>query len=519
MYPKEVRQDAVSLFKLGLSPRQATRHLCGPSYDAVNRWHKQFLETGTVREKPLRWQKFTDGQKRRAVDHYLANGKNQSKTIEALGYPSRPLLCQWIDELAPGERKKTKSHRKANRFTLEEKAEAVIQGYSDVGTGPKQTARDIGIDPVTFYNWRKDLLGEKAQETVDNLAEHATPDPADIEALTEEIASLKAQIRRLKMEKAVWEGAAELVKKDPGVDPSNLTNREKAILIDALKDEFTVTELLDVAGIPKSSYYYQHEALARPDKYAGLRARVAEIFNARNAAFGSLRIWAELRRGDDGHEPVVVSEKVVRRIMAEEKLEVIYAKKAKRKYSSYAGEISQAPENLVKRDFHADAPDKLWLTDITEFGLPFGKVYLSPIIDCFDGEVVSWKASQHPTGDLATDMLEEALDKLPDGHSVVCHSDRGVHYRTHAWIDLCDERGVMRSMSKKGCSPDNSACEGFFGRLKNEFFYYRDWKGVGYNEFVSMLGDYITFYNTKRIKQSLGWMSPAEYRESLGLAA
>ncbi len=116
-------------------------------------------------------------------------------------------------------------------------------------------------------------------------------------------------------------------------------------------------------------------------------------------------------------------------------------------------------------------------------------------------------------------MLEDALATLGPGEAVTCHSDRGLHYRTHAWIDLCAERGVARSMSKKGCSPDNSAMEGFFGRLKNEMFYYRDWKGVDYETFVAMLDEYIIYYNEKRIKKSLGWMSPVEYRQSLGLAA
>lgn len=518
MYSEEVRQDAVSFFKQGYNPRQVTRLLCGPSWWSVNRWYEEFLETGFVHvQRAPREQKFTEEQKRTAVDHYLANGKNQSKTVEALGYPSRTLLCQWIDELAPGERRKTKPHGKANKATLEEKVELLARAYSPDACGVKETARNDGINPVTLYNWRHEILGEKAQEIVDEIAKVDEAESAG--ALKEEIATLKAQIRRLKMEKAVWEGAAELVKKDPGVDPANLTNREKAVLVDALRFEYTVEELLEVVSMPKSSYYYQREAMRREDKYADLRIRIAEIFHEKKGTFGSLRIWAELRREDGEHEPVIVSEKVVRRIMAEEGLEVIFAKKKKRKWSSYGGEVSEAPENLVNRDFHADEPNQLWLTDITEFGLPFGKVYLSPIVDCFDGMVVSWKTSQHPTGELATDMLAEALKRLPDGRSVTCHSDRGLHYRTHAWIDMCAEHGIVRSMSKKGCSPDNSACEGFFGRLKNEFFYYRDWRGVNYEAFVSMLDDYIAYYNNERIKQSLGWMSPAEYRKSMGVAA
>lgn len=516
MYSKEVRQDALFCFEQGCKPLEVTRILCGPSHDVIYRWHKEYLSTGTIKEKRVYESKFTDEQKRAAVEHYLSNGKNQSATVKALGYPSRPLLCQWVDELAPGERRKTKPHGKTNATTLDEKADTVIQAYFSETGKIKAAARESGVESTTFYNWRKKILGEKAQEIVDEITKADEIENAD--ALKEEIAELKAQIRRLKMEKAIWEGAAELVKKDPGVDPANLTNREKTELIDALRSDYSVEELIDALDIPKSSYYYQREAMRRDDKYADLRIRVTEVFHEKNGTFGSLRIWGELRKGDESHEPIVVSEKVVRRIMAEEGLEVIYSKK-KRHWSSYGGEISEAPKNLVNRDFHADEPNKLWLTDITEFGLPFGKVYLSPIIDCFDGMVVSWQVSSRPTGKLASDMLEEAVSKLPEDHSLICHSDRGVHYRTHDWIDLCEKYGITRSMSKKGCSPDNSACEGFFGRLKNEFFYYRNWRGIDYETFVSMLDDYIRYYNSRRIKQSLGWLSPMEYRRNLGLAA
>jgi len=95
----------------------------------------------------------------------------------------------------------------------------------------------------------------------------------------------------------------------------------------------------------------------------------------------------------------------------------------------------------------------------------------------------------------------------------------GRHYRWDEWIRICEEHGLIRSMSAKGCSPDNAAAEGFFGRLKNELFYGRDWRGVGYEEFRERLAAYLTHYNETRIKKSLDWMSPVQYRRSLGLAA
>lgn len=460
MYPKNIRQDAMAFFEQGYAPKEVTQMLCGPTKWTVNRWHEEYLATGGLHCHSIRTPKFTEEQKREAVDLYLSNGKNLSKVVAELGFPSRPLLCEWIDELAPGERKKTKSHKTANEMSLEGKVEIVSRCTLSSGRGAKQAARDSDIDPVTFYNWRNELLGEKARDTMDEIDAGRRPaNEEEVESLRGEIELLESQIRRLKLEKALWEGAAALVKKDPGVDPANLTNREKATLVDALRSEFTVEELLDAMSMPKSSYYYQRNVIERGDKYADLRIRVREIFEESNATFGSERIWAALRTGDGSHEPVVVSEKVIRRIMGEEGLVVVFAKKRKRKWSSYGGEVSEAPANLVNRDFHADEPNRLWLTDITEFSLPFGKAYLSPIIDCFDGMVVSWKVSRHPTGGLATSMLEEAAETLSPNHCVTCPSDRGLHYRTHGWIGMCAEHGITRSMSKKGCSPDNSACE------------------------------------------------------------
>ena len=131
---------------------------------------------------------------------------------------------------------------------------------------------------------------------------------------------------------------------------------------------------------------------------------------------------------------------------------------------------------------------------------------------------VSWKIGISPNAALANSMLEEACIHLAAGEHPICHSDRGCHYRWPGWIQICKEHGIIRSMSKKGCSPDNSACEGFFGRLKNEFFYGQDWKGVSIKKFIQELDDYMRYYRDKRIKESLGWKSPAQYRQSLGLA-
>lgn len=199
------------------------------------------------------------------------------------------------------------------------------------------------------------------------------------------------------------------------------------------------------------------------------------------------------------------------------KIRQLIVRRKKARYKSYIGEASPAPDNLVARDFRADVPNGIWVTDISEFGLPAGKVYLSPIIDCMDGLAVSRSIGLRPTAELANTSLKAAAQGLKDKEHPIIHSDRGSHYLWPGWLSIMEEYGPIRSMSAKGCPPDNAASEGFFGRIKNEFFYGRGWKGVSLHEFIRQLDRHFQWYNQERIKESLGWVSSVQYRESLGL--
>ena len=273
------------------------------------------------------------------------------------------------------------------------------------------------------------------------------------------------RIRQLELENDILRGAVDLLKAG---SLGSMGNMEKTVLIDKLRLESDrpLRELTDSLRISKSSYEYCRAKLRAKDRHAQLRIDIRRIFDGAGGTRGYRYVHNELREGG-----VVVSEKVVRRLMAEEGCKVAYLKR-RRRYNSYKGEISDAPPNLVGRNFHADAPNKLWLTDITEFRIPAGKVYLGPVVDCFDGMVVSWAISTSPNAELANAMLDAAATLSEDEHPVG-HTDRGYHYRWPGWIERCEKYDITRSMSKKGCSPDNSACEGFFGRLKVELFYDR----------------------------------------------
>lgn len=337
-----------------------------------------------------------------------------------------------------------------------------------------------------------------------------SPSLSEKEKLQEEIASLRSELRRLQLEHDLLQKAGELLKKGLGVDLQLLGNREKTLLVDALKSQYPLAELCICLDLARSSYFYHRARLQMGDKYAGIRHKIRKVFEQNYQCFGYRRIRAFLAR-----ERIALSEKVVQRLMRQEQL--IVATK-RRRYRSYLGEISPAPENLLHRDFHAEKPNQKWLTDITEFALPTGKVYLSPVIDCFDGLVVSWSIGTRPDANLVNSMLDEAMETVT--HSTdrpIIHSDRGAHYRWPGWLSRIQSGKFLRSMSRKGCSPDNAACEGFFGRLKTEWFYRRDWRNTSIEQFIPMLDAYVRWYNEKRIKLSLGSLSPLEYRQSLGI--
>ena len=240
------------------------------------------------------------------------------------------------------------------------------------------------------------------------------------------------------------------------------------------------------------------------DKCLSARRAITDIFESNHRCYGYRRLQASLTRQD-----MTISEKVVQRLMKQESL--VVAKPKRRRYASYLGEISPAPENIINRDFQASAPNEKWLTAITEFQIPAGKVYLSPIIDCFDGMVVSWTIGTNTDAQLVNTMLDAAIETVAETTDrPVVHSDRGGHYRWPSWLSRMSDVNFTRPRSRKACPPDNAACEGFFGRLKNELFYPRDWKGTYITQFIEVVDDYIHWYNEKRIKISLGSISPVE---------
>ena len=287
-----------------------------------------------------------------------------------------------------------------------------------------------------------------------------------------------------------------------GSHPGSISNRRKCELGERLRAAtgLPLREITAFLRISRSSYEYHRARLGR-DRDAAIRRQVVELFEASGGAYGYRRVHAALRR-----RGVRASEKRVRRVMREEGLEA--ARPRRRRYSSYAGEAGRAcaPNLLLVdasrdlHDFSAARPGEVLVTDITEFRLPDDprKVYLSPCVDLYDGDVAAFACGTSPGKALVAEMLEGAVGATGGGFTL--HSDRGWHYRTPDWVAACSAAGVARSMSRKGHSPDNAAMEGFFGRLKVEFFHGRDWSGFTAERFMEELEGYLGWYRRDRLR-------------------
>lgn len=522
MYSREERMKAVKLyFQYDRQVAPVLRELGYPSRGALRRWVAEFEATGDVHAGYRRERhpsKYSEAQKRAAVDYYLTHGRNLQKTVRALGYPNRDTLRQWLNERVEDRAllRTGRVYKPSAKLSEEEKKEAVIDLCSREGQA-REVAKKYGVTRAALYRWKSQLLGSGSpvKRRSANGGPQSSRDTneleSEVESLRKQVEDLRSEVHRLQLERDVLAATAAILKKE-GADPAALSNREKSLITSALLGKYRLRDLLRSLGLAKSSYFYQKAAMAAPDKLAAVRERIRIAFTQSERRYGYRRIHAVLRR--DG---ITISEKVVRRLMREGGLVTVGRKR--RKYASYRGELSPAVPNVIDRDFSADAPNEKWVTDITEFPLPAGKVYLSPIIDCFDGMVVTWSIGTRPNAEMVNTMLDHALATLRPGERPVLHTDRGAHYRWPGWLQRVEAAGLVRSMSRKACTADNAACEGFFGRIKSEMFYGRSWRGVSVRQFIEILDDYLRWYNQRRIKMSLGAMSPMEYRESLSEAS
>ena len=252
----------------------------------------------------------------------------------------------------------------------------------------------------------------------------------------------------------------------------------------------------------RSTYYYYLKH-SDTDKYDKVRKEILDIFDKNKGRYGYRRILAILK-----NRGYIINHKTVLKLMNE--LNIKGKQRKNDKYHSYRGEVGKVAANLLKRDFTATKPFEKLTTDVTEFKVRDNKVYLSPVMDLYNREIVSYSISLSPNLYQIREMLNGLFEKLPADATPLFHSDQGWQYQHTEYQRLLSEHNIIQSMSRKGNCMDNGAMENFFGRLKVEMFYGEKFESV--NSFIEKLKRYIDYYNNERISMKLKGMSPVQYR-------
>ena len=260
--------------------------------------------------------------------------------------------------------------------------------------------------------------------------------------------------------------------------------------------------MLRYIKMARSTYYYNVAHLESTDKYQEERKRISEIFGQHSKRYGYRRVYIQLR-----NEGYTINHKTVQKLMQEMHLKSVVRKV---RYRSYKGDVGRVAPNVLQRDFVATAPNRKWATDVTVFKIGDRKAYLSPILDMYNGEIVSYTISDSPDLRMVIDMVSSAIRKVNPQEGLVLHSDQGWHYQHMQYQMALKRNGIIQSMSRKGNCLDNAMMENFFGIMKSEFLYLQEFKDM--DHFKQELKKYIHYYNNDRIKLRLKGKSPVQYR-------
>lgn len=285
-----------------------------------------------------------------------------------------------------------------------------------------------------------------------------------------------------------------------------------------LQHKYPLVVLLDISGLKRSTYYYTLNKLDKDTKNDDIMNTIIDIYYAHKARYGYRRITLELiNRG------YIVNHKKVKRLMSKMGL---YARTPKAKYKSYKGDMNGTVKNLVldkvidevkhktyyERNFKTERCNEIWSTDVSEFHIAAGKLYLSPILDLHNREIVSYNIFTSPNYEQIKDMLAKAFNKYKDLKGLILTSDQGWQYQMQEYHKALEEKGIIQSMSRKGNCLDNSPMENFFGKMKNEMFYGYEYTFNTLEKLKKEMEDYISFYNNQRITEKLKGLTPVEYR-------
>ena len=262
--------------------------------------------------------------------------------------------------------------------------------------------------------------------------------------------------------------------------------------------------LLELKKMARSTFYYHLKRLKSPEKYKEIKDRISDVFHRNKGRYGYRRITLELQK-----EYPSINHKTVRRLMIELGLR---CEVRKVRYRSYKGETGKTAPNILDRRFKAERPYQKVATDVTQINIAGSKLYLSPVLDMYDGEVLSYTISETPNLKMVMDMLNQLYEKIKIPEGMLMHSDQGWHYQHAAYRKSLESHNIIQSMSRKGNCLDNAMMENFFGLMKSELLYPKKYTSVP--QFIKDLDEYMYYYNNERIKLRLNGLSPVQYREA-----
>ena len=262
--------------------------------------------------------------------------------------------------------------------------------------------------------------------------------------------------------------------------------------------------LLELKKMARSTFYYHMKNIGNDDKYKYVKDKIATIFHKHKGRYGYRRVTEELRK--DVHD---INHKTVKRLMDELGLK---CEVRKVRYRSYKGDVGKTVSNVINRDFTADRPLQKVATDVTQINIGGSKIYLSPVLDMFNGEILSYVISESPNLKMVMDMLNQLYDEVGSTEGMLMHSDQGWHYQHAAYQRSLKNHHIIQSMSRKGNCLDNSVMENFFGIMKSELLYAKKYTSM--DCFITDLKEYMVYYNNERIKLRLNGMSPVLYRKA-----
>ncbi|YAY88449.1 IS3 family transposase [Klebsiella pneumoniae] len=443
--------------------------------------------------------KYSPETKLAVVNHYLSGKDGEQSTADLFGI-ERTSVRRWVRawQFHGAEGLTAKNNHYSDEFKL-----VVVRAVISDRLTMREAAARFNLSAEILVRRWLDVYNDAGAEGLLNMQcgrPGQMTKPKNIPPLTDKELE-KTLPRRTQGRTALSAGRECLSKKVESLG-SERKKWQKALIISELRHEHALRDLLRAAGMSRSTWYYNMNALKQGDRYAGLKENIRKIYHYHKGRYGYRRITLALRK-----QGLRINHKTVQRLMAELSLRsVIRAKK----YRAWKGRTGEAAPNILSRNFGASKANEKWVTDVTEFPVQGKKLYLSSVLDLFNREVIAYSLSERPVMEMVNTMLDGAFPKLRPGDAPLLHSDQGWHYRMRSYQERLKAHGMTQSMSRKGNCLDNAVMENFFGTLKSECFYLREFRSV--SALRKAVEDYIHYYNNERISLKLKGLSPVEYR-------